>query len=479
MSNYIKNTNAIFTTYGLNIMKSIINEEKISDLANGKIFLSSTPTILDETKELSDFSYSYTFPITSVENNTITKTLKIQAVVPNDANNLDVRTIGLTHIDNNKEYLFAYASVSMNKPASSKDNYTLSIDINFNLGVVNFDWNNLSFDTSKIAYATMEDFITRVACVNTDIVSLEHAHTKNTEIIGKNQAQVVYKKCQGIKGDTDNFFNVINYINTEYLLKNTAIQKNITDAFYNTVSTPYSSYRLINVANINSTIEQKNISTFNKGRYYRNNLIYNKINYDSTAYIDVNNKIMTSNTDTLNIINSTIMIQCTLGKDYGYMNILSKQDNNDSIFSIQLQELYPQLSTENNSTLSPSQLVISCSYNNGTLIANTNLEMYQIAKLTKSLHTYILYCTIESVTGTDNLIPRLHLFIDNEEIELEQSTNGEYVNNITSNNTTLYNYTIDNGLYTTYDTYIRKIIGIDRILTTNEIYQLSLLDLNK
>ena len=127
MPNYLQGTTSIFTTFGLSKMEDIL--VGTSALKFTKIVISDKQVTLDETITLDNINVTYSFDITNVKNNIGSRLVTVSAEIPESVQNMDIKIIGLVCTDNtNTDYLFAYANVSIKKPArGNRNKYKLTL----------------------------------------------------------------------------------------------------------------------------------------------------------------------------------------------------------------------------------------------------------------------------------------------------------------------------------------------------------------
>lgn len=466
MPNYIQGTTSLFTSYGLSKMDDILIGN--SALQFTRIVVSDREIDLNEENTIDDINITYSFEVTDVRNNLGNRTVSVIAEIPESVQNMDIRTIGLVCTDSNTntDYLFAFAQVFIKKPASyGRNKYILILNLDFNLGIVNFNYENLLLGATEVQYASVQNFMDESAIINTDIIALEHANLTNTLDIGFNKPQVYYNIEQNNKELINAFYESIDFANTGKIVNSFGNTTNITDAFYNIVNSSYNNYKLTNLANYSSNIFKNDLTTYNNGNYITTNFAKNAFDFTNTSYISVTNDLFKSYQDTVNVINKTLLIQFTLagtvyGNNYNTDGVIIQKmstDNSEfegSIFSLQKQN---------------NQLTVDVNYANGYCSATTELTRFELSNLSIGLHTLTLSCDTSDVNN-----PNIIMYIDGKGIELEQSYAGEYLWDYTGNYT-LLNYSEGIIPYTNFGNFIRKIVCFDRILSAQEIQALSIL----
>lgn len=459
MPNYLQGTTSIFTTFGLSKMEDIL--VGTSALKFTKIVISDKQVTLDETITLNSINVTYSFDVTDVKNNTSSRLVTVSAEIPESVQNMDIKIIGLVCTDNtNTDYLFAYANTNIKKPArGNRNKYKLTLILDFNLNIINFNSENLLFGIPEIQYATMQNYIDETAILNTDIIALEHANLNNTINIGYNKPQTYFNKEQNIKENINAFFETVDFANTYNIINKNGILTNITDAFYNITNNTYSAYKLINLAKYESNITESNYNIYRNNNYIPFNRTINTFNLNNSSYINVNNELFKGYNDNINIINKTLLIQFTLaGTVYGSSEyntdgvILEKISDNFTIFSLQKQS---------------SQITLSLDYNSGSGYASTNLDRFDLSNLSKNIHTLAI-----SLDIANN--PNIIMYLDGNLLEITQSFEGEYISQYYEN-ALLTNFSKFLIPYTNNGNFIRKILCFDRILTSQEVLALSTL----
>lgn len=458
MSNYLASSSGILTNYGLEKINEILVGKNNVDFANARIFISDKQVVLDETSTINNISYSYTFPIYKVKNDVSNKYITLSAIIPPEITNFSIRSMGIICEENNIQYLFAYSSVALNKPSRKDIYYTLELTISYDLSIVNFNIDNLAFNTSEIDYATVSDYESIQKAYNTCVTSLEHAHFENALITGYNKPQKVYFDEQILNKHINCFENVIDYVNL-FNIVNQQVSTNITDAFYNIKDFNYSKYLMLNLADYSAKIEDKATIKENNNNYTKSINSQYVIDYANTSYIKVNNKLMTSRNDNIGLINKTMLIKLLVdgtGVETDGV-ILQKVGTGETtagdIFTLQKQS---------------NQIIIKVYFNSGYIECTTQLTKQEFSLLTQEEHNLIITC--DTTKENSNMIS---MYINGEKISTFCTVQGN-LDNEPSGSFVLTNYDILHKKYTTNNNYIDKICCFNRILTDDEIYHIGL-----
>ena len=466
MSNYLANINAIFTSYGLSKIDDIILGADIPNFT--KLIIGDVPIELNENITLENFPYTYAFPVLEVKNNGMQKTVTISAEIPNETGKINIESIGLICTENNKDYLFAYAKQTLYKPSKLEISYALDITLDFNLSIINFNSDNLNFNASGIFYSSVADFINARAAFNTAIIALEKSHIKNAITTGYNRPQVQYVENNKLYNNVIDLHNILETSLTYDIINASGTETHITDIYYNRKDYDFNSYKIMNLSNFSSQITSNNLIKLIDGSYSKTNYTVNGYDFNQTAYIQFFNGLLKSEKSTVTPINRTILIQLQLGnptiplgtdgviiQQIGESKIIIGEEDYADTFIIQR---YKGL------------LTLDISYNSGRAYCEINLTPNQWADLVDGLHNLVFYCDISDIEN-----PILNVYLDGIKLNTTNVLTEGIFNKSNTLGSVLLNYSLYVTPYTNNGNYINKIACFDRILTDEEIYQISIL----
>lgn len=416
MSNYIQNT--IFTEYAIHKINRNITQD-YENFNFTKIRLGNKEGILDSTRT-SLIDTVYTLPIDSVSlNNNI---FTILSTIPDTIEGFDIREIGLYDTVGGIDNLFVFSEIDTTKPADLT--YKLILTLDLDLMIVNLYpvYPEITIlDKEYVPLHVEESFEETLNYVNTN---LERIIEDNATEIGYNRAQVFYEKQKDINSNLQNFTNTSKYIKMQNLINDGSI----SDCFFN---------------------------CDNNFLYY---YIKNLNNYSS--YLEVNNGLITSFNDDITFDNAngtTLMIRANLDKLSDGL-ILGKLDERESKYYFEFRINSPFLEF----TLHSGLGYYTAAYDMSTLDVRISSDVF---------NTFIISFNNNFTT------PEIKIYYNGTELTLIDTisnfTSLSYFSTLPLVN---YTYSISNNLIHNNDFYIDSVVLFKRLLTSEEILLLNILN---
>jgi len=202
MPNFL--TNTIITEYGINRFNNFIvtkvnnfNFTKIK-LGDGKGY---SPILDTSLTDLTNPVYSIDIIDKALENNTATLIINI----PEGIQDFRIKEIGLYETVNGLDYLFAIASVNTYKPKEL--DFSLTIQIRFDLSIVNFYPFELDLIVVDEPYATVNELEALKWSWLYAETALYEATEKNAIEIGLDKIESTYEKEISLEQKLENFYN--------------------------------------------------------------------------------------------------------------------------------------------------------------------------------------------------------------------------------------------------------------------------------